>query len=92
MIKRLVGLEGDEIVHSDYSPEKPVTIGRGWCWVEGDNRDNSIDSNSAYGPISTGLIFGKVASAFYHSLEKLFSDCHILVPGYARDLASGRVA
>ncbi len=60
VIKRLVGLEGDVIENSDFSPNQPVVIAKGNCWVEGDNRKNSIDSNSAYGPISKGLIFGKV--------------------------------
>ena len=59
VIKRLVALEGDIIVNSNYSPKQPVVIGKGACWIEGDN-DNSVDSNSEYGPISKGLIFAKV--------------------------------
>eukprot|EP00924_Labyrinthula_sp_SR-Ha-C_P002581 maker-scaffold_13-snap-gene-0.43-mRNA-1 protein AED:0.49 eAED:0.50 QI:0/0/0/0.75/0.66/0.5/4/0/141 len=48
-----------------YSPETKrgfsqfVPAGR--CWVEGDNGDNSKDSNS-FGPVPIGLIQGKVNS------------------------------
>lgn len=65
MIKRLVGVEGDIILNSDYSPREQVVVGKGACWVEGDNRENSIDSNSAYGPISQGLIFGKATHVIW---------------------------
>ena len=36
-----------------------VVIPAGHCWVEGDNKKTSVDSRK-YGPISVGLIFGKV--------------------------------
>jgi len=36
-----------------------IGVPKGHCWVEGDNTKISADSSS-YGPISTGLIFGKV--------------------------------
>lgn len=42
-----------------------MVINRGACWVEGDNRRNSVDSNSAYGPISRGLIFGKATHVIW---------------------------
>jgi len=56
VIKRLIALEGDSL--SSYRFEKTdVMIPDGHCWVEGDNWDNSVDSNR-YGPIPLGLIFG----------------------------------
>ena len=59
VIKRLIGVEGDVIVNSSFAPRQAVAIDKGKCWVEGDNRRNSVDSYSNYGPISKGLIFGK---------------------------------
>jgi signal peptidase I len=52
IIKRLVGLEGDVFVNSNFNPAAAVTVGKGSCWVEGDNLKNSVDSNSNYGPVS----------------------------------------
>ncbi len=65
VIKRLVGIEGDIIENSDFSPREPVELSKGFCWVEGDNRHNSVDSNSNYGPISKGLIFGKATHVIW---------------------------
>ncbi len=59
VIKRIVALEGDVIENSRYSPRVDIVVPEGGCWVEGDNRTNSVDSNSCYGPVSTGLIVGK---------------------------------
>jgi len=56
VIKRVIGLEGDTVTSHQHSPIK-VKIPEGHCWVEGDNWNNSVDSNK-YGPIPKGLIFG----------------------------------
>jgi inner membrane protease subunit 2 len=56
--KRLIALEKD-LVLNEISHET-VTIDKGQCWVEGDNRGGqSRDSASAYGPVHLGLIQGK---------------------------------
>ena len=55
MVKRLIALEGDVVEKfsaNDSSP-KEIVIPKGYCWVEGDNFRNSIDSKT-YGPVSTG--------------------------------------
>jgi len=65
VIKRLVGVEGDVVVGSDFSRHRPVVLDRGSCWVEGDNRKNSVDSFSNYGPIPAGLIFGKATHVIW---------------------------
>jgi hypothetical protein len=62
VIKRLVGLE-DDVINSCYS-NKEIKISKGKCWVEGDNRTNSIDSKN-YGPISLGLIIGKATHVIW---------------------------
>jgi len=65
VIKRLVAVEGDVIVGSTFSRHRPVALGAGSCWVEGDNRKNSIDSFSSYGPIPSGLVFGKATHVIW---------------------------
>ena len=51
-----------------------VVIPAGHCWVEGDNKETSIDSRR-YGPVSVGLIFAKVTWVIYpfHRIRQL--DC-----------------
>jgi len=56
VIKRVIAQEGDQL-HSYRYEKNHVEIPKGHCWVEGDNWDNSVDSNK-YGPIPTGLVFG----------------------------------
>lgn len=56
VIKRVIAQEGDELNSFRYE-KNHVVIPEGHCWVEGDNWDNSVDSNR-YGPIPTGLVFG----------------------------------
>jgi inner membrane protease subunit 2 len=56
VIKRVIALEGDTVAtHNQNSLRFKIPAGH--CWVEGDNWNNSVDSNK-YGPISKGLIFG----------------------------------
>eukprot|EP00794_Sanderia_malayensis_P006117 gene6117-6821_t len=56
LIKRVVGLEGDVVRTIGY--KKPyVFVPKGHCWLEGDHRGRSFDSNS-FGPVSLGLING----------------------------------
>ncbi|BFZ10914.1 hypothetical protein BsWGS_13953 [Bradybaena similaris] len=59
LIKRVVALEGDQ-VKSDSCFQEDVNIPRGHCWVEGDNRECSLDSNN-FGPVSYGLITAKAS-------------------------------
>ena len=51
-----------------------IVIPKGHCWVEGDNQETSVDSRR-YGPVSNGLIFGKVKWVIYpfHRIRKLTS-------------------
>lgn len=57
VIKRVIALEGDSVRPHVYKPGLKIRIPEGHCWVEGDNWENSVDSNK-YGPIPKGLIFG----------------------------------
>ena len=59
VIKRVVCLEGDEVVNAPCRPGFTFLLDQGTCWVEGDNRSNSVDSSSHYGPVFTGLVLGK---------------------------------
>jgi inner membrane protease subunit 2 len=63
--KRIVALEGDVIETRKPYRASRVRVPAGHVWVEGDagTRD-SLDSNT-YGPISTGLITGKLTHILY---------------------------
>lgn len=52
MTKRVVGVAGDQM-------NEATTVPRGCVWVEGDNVNNSIDSNT-FGAVATELIDAKV--------------------------------
>jgi len=52
IVKRIIGLEGDCIKSTD---GHIVKVPKGHCFLEGDNRDRSFDSNS-YGPVPVNLI------------------------------------
>ena len=65
VIKRVIALEGDEVEpSSDAASSSVVTLKRGAAWVEGDNAQNSIDSNT-YGPICLGLVVGKASHVIW---------------------------
>lgn len=69
LIKRIIGLEGDCV---RTNRDKMVFIPKGHCWVEGENRSRSLDSNS-FGAISMGLIQGKASHIVWppHRWQKL---------------------
>ncbi|OQV19212.1 putative Mitochondrial inner membrane protease subunit 2 [Hypsibius exemplaris] len=58
LIKRVTALEGD-VVHSPTYKQNYVLIKRGYMWMEGDNKEMSMDSHN-FGQISRGLLLGKV--------------------------------
>lgn len=62
VVKRIVALPGDIITPRDASPTRnpPVQVPFGHVWVEGDNSENSIDSNN-YGPVPIGMLIGHVS-------------------------------
>lgn len=64
-VKRVIGLEGD-IVHTRKPfPNSYVRVPPGHIWVEGDGGEGrSLDSNT-YGPISAGLVTGKITHILY---------------------------
>jgi inner membrane protease subunit 2 len=71
VIKRLIAQEGD--ILSSYRYERSdLLIPEGHCWVEGDNWDNSVDSNR-YGPIPKGLVFGVATHVIWppHKWQKI---------------------
>lgn len=73
LTKRIVGTQGDVIrPKSPPYPKSEVKIPRNHLWVEGDNSFHSIDSNN-FGPISQGLVVGKVISVIW-PLNRLGTD------------------
>lgn len=65
-VKRVIGLEGDTVQTKAPYPIPLAEVPVGHVWVEGDNRDGrkTLDSNY-YGPISMGLISGKVTHVLW---------------------------
>jgi hypothetical protein len=63
-VKRIVGLGGDTIRTLPPYPQKLVTLEPGQVWVEGDNSDQSNDSNT-YGPVPISLLHSKVSGIVY---------------------------
>lgn len=67
LIKRVIGLDGDMVLpravalrkEAGYSPTPTdfVKIPQGHCWIEGDNAESSLDSNS-FGPVPRALLTG----------------------------------
>lgn len=53
IIKRIVALHGDVV--------RTVRIPEGHCWLEGDHKGRTHDSN-AFGPVSLGLLTARAAS------------------------------
>lgn len=64
-VKRIIGLEGDVVRTSKPFPNAFVRVPAGHIWVEGDGGpDKSFDSNH-YGPISIGLVIGRITHILY---------------------------
>ena len=63
IIKRVIGLPGD-IVKTRTFKKNIVRIPPGHCWVEGDNKKKSYDSNS-FGVIPMGLLVAKAGFIVY---------------------------
>lgn len=59
IIKRVIGVPGDVI--DPLKSDEAVKIPDHHCWVEGDHRAHSMDSNN-FGPISYGLVTGKATA------------------------------
>jgi len=57
LIKRLIAVEGDTVETRGRYTQPTVRIPQGHLWVEGDNWNNSVDSNK-YGPVPKGLVSG----------------------------------
>lgn len=57
LIKRILGVQGDDILTRAPFPRPKCHIPQSHLWVEGDNI-HSIDSNT-FGPVSSGMVIGK---------------------------------
>jgi len=59
IIKRLIAKEGDVVQprKGGSFDDKPIIIPKGHLWIEGDNGDRSVDSNT-YGPVPIALVTG----------------------------------
>ncbi|KAJ3023967.1 hypothetical protein HKX48_008581 [Thoreauomyces humboldtii] len=67
--KRVLGLPGDTVCVDPTLPKRRyVTIPKGHMWIQGDNYSNSTDSRK-YGPVSMGLLRGKVLCKIWPTWE-----------------------
>ncbi|MCJ1245792.1 hypothetical protein MMC30_002996 [Trapelia coarctata] len=67
MVKRIIALEGDEVITKRPYPLKKAIVPTGHVWVEGEHPENtrkSLDSNT-YGPVAKSLIVGKVRAVVW---------------------------
>lgn len=58
LIKRVLGVQNDEILTKPPYPRPTAIVPKNHLWVEGDNVFHSIDSNT-FGPVSIGLVVAK---------------------------------
>lgn len=64
-IKRIVGLEGDVVRTRKPFPDPYIQVPWGHIWVEGDaEAGHTLDSNT-YGPVSIGLVTGRITHILY---------------------------
>jgi inner membrane protease subunit 1 len=69
VIKRVLGLPGDIILHDN----KQILIPKGHIWFQGDNYGFSNDSR-AYGPVSIGMIQGKIEYLLFPHFKRVGSN------------------
>jgi len=59
-VKRIIALEGDGVITKSPYPYSMEEVPVGHVWVEGDGPDGKSRDSNYYGPLSKGLIVGKV--------------------------------
>lgn len=64
LIKRILGIQDDEILTKPPYPRPTAKIPKSHLWVEGDNTLHSIDSNT-FGPVSSGLVVAKATHIIF---------------------------
>ncbi len=57
LIKRVVALEGETVETVGYK-NRYVKVPEGHCWIEGDNKRKSLDSNT-FGPVPLAIVTAK---------------------------------
>ena len=62
--KRLVGLPGDRVKLDNSSQKAYANVPKGHMWLEGDNKNNSLDSRS-YGPVPYGLLNARAVAVLW---------------------------
>jgi len=86
IVKRIVGIDGDYIQHR--KTKRIIRVPKGSVWVEGDNAENSRDSND-YGPLPVNLITGKATRILVSQEIKADGDwmSDIFKPLQAKDVS-----
>ena len=71
LIKRVIALEGDTVQTLRWK-NRYVKVPKGHCWVEGDNKKRSEDSND-FGPVPLAIVRAKATRIVWplHRWQKL---------------------
>ncbi|KAG0747111.1 hypothetical protein G6F57_007616 [Rhizopus arrhizus] len=78
VMKRIIGMPGDNVcVDPTVSDRKYISVPKGHIWLGGDNLSNSTDSRS-YGPVSMGLIKGRVFAKVWPEPELLKNNLTLI--------------
>ena len=66
MVKRIIALEGDEVITKQPYPLMRAIVPTGHVWVEGEHPDGrrTLDSNT-FGPVAKSLLVGQVRAVVW---------------------------
>ena len=59
VLKRVIGLPGDNVYVDPTVSKRRITVPEGHLWMQGDNYSHSNDSRH-YGPVPMGLVKGRI--------------------------------
>jgi inner membrane protease subunit 1 len=68
LCKRIIAVENEKVI-LDKEKDNFIMVNKNHIWIEGDNKDNSLDSRM-FGPVSKHLVVGKVVARIW-PLDKI---------------------
>ena len=70
LCKRIIAVQNEKVI-LDKEKDNYIIIPKNHIWIEGDNKDNSLDSRM-FGPVSKHLVVGRVVARIW-PLDKIKS-------------------
>jgi mitochondrial inner membrane protease subunit 2 len=64
-VKRVIGLEGDVVHTRPPYPHSYLVVPEGHIWVEGDAVPGQTRDSNTWGPISRGLVTGRITHVLW---------------------------